>query len=204
MSPPDRRDRGRPEFRWSDDIETEILDRITKGETLRQICRDEHMPSTFTVYKMRSNRPDFARAYARARDAQLEAWEDELLDIAEDGTTDWVDREVARGRIERQPDREHIERSKLRIDAKKWIMSKRAPQRYGDALRIEGEMTHKAVIKAEPMSAEDWAKKHGATVIEAQPVEAIPGVIGRGPEPAPARQDEPPAFTPDPGKGRIG
>jgi hypothetical protein len=160
------------------------------------------MPSHVTVYEMRAADRGFATAYARARDAQLEAWEDELLDIAEDGSNDWIDREVARGRMERQPDREHIERSKLRCDQRKWLMSKRAPQRYGDLLRLEGELTARAVIKAEPMSAEDWAKKHGATVIEATSIRPVPGAIGSSP---PCR-DEPkfePAFTPDPGKREI-
>jgi hypothetical protein len=202
-----RRKPGRPPFQWTDDIKAEILARIAAGETLRQVCRDEHMPEQTIVYELRARDREFAVAYARARDAQLEAWEDEILDIANDGTNDWVDREVARGRIERQVDREHIERSKLRCDQKRWIMSKRAPQRYGDAMRIEGELGLKAVIKAEPMSAEDWAKKHGAKIIDAAPTLAIPGALGK--LTAPVRDDvdrqgdEDEPFAPDPGKRKI-
>jgi hypothetical protein len=197
-----RRKPGRPPFPWTDDLKAEILARIAAGETLRQVCRDDRMPEQTIVYELRARDREFAVAYARARDAQLEAWEDEILDIAENGSNDWIDREVARGRIERVVDREAIERSKLRCDQRKWIMSKRAPARYGDLVRLEGELAVKGVIKAEPMSAEDWAKKHGATIIEATPIRPVPGAIS---SPPPCR-DEPkfgPAFTPDPGKRKI-
>jgi hypothetical protein len=209
MTDPGRKAGGKP-FHWTEELKDEICRRIAEGETLRQICRDRHMPNHVVVYELRACDRAFGTAYARARDAQLESWEDELLDIAQDGTNDWVEREVARGRIERVLDREHYERSKLRCDILRWTMSKRAPQRYGDAMRIEGELTARAVIKAEPMSAEDWAKKHGANIIDATPLPAISGALGKPLQPSSSTdivKDEDEAdlsFVPDPGKRRIG
>lgn len=73
----------------------------------------------------------FFTHYARARDMGLDAMADELLDIADEGTNDWMSRN--------DPDNpgyslngEHSSRSRLRVDTRKWYLSKLAPKRYGD------------------------------------------------------------------------
>jgi hypothetical protein len=169
-----------PRFKWTDELKQELLDRNAAGETCAQICRDDHMPEPLAVYKLRTADASFALRYAQARDAQLESWEDEIVDISSDGRNDWLEREFKSGRIEKVLDREHFERSRLRVDAKKWIMAKRNPARYGDAMRIEGDMGPRAIIKPEPLSPAAWAEKHGGVIIDqtvAKP--AIPGAIGR-------------------------
>jgi hypothetical protein len=67
-----------------------------------------------------------------ARDIALDRMFDELLKIADDGRNDWYEREGVRC-----VDHEHISRSKLRIDARKWYLSKLAPKRYGDWLELQ-------------------------------------------------------------------
>ncbi len=63
-------------------------------------------------------------------------WEDDLLEIADDGRNDWVEKRNAQGEvIGWTVNGEHIQRSRARIDTRKWLMSKRAPKKYGD--RIE-------------------------------------------------------------------
>ena len=49
-----------------------------------------------------------------------------------------MDRETASGNIARVPDHEHVQRSKLRVDSRKWLISKYAPQRYGDRMTHTG------------------------------------------------------------------
>ena len=79
------------------------------------------------------NREGFAARYARARDLLLEHWADETIEIADDGSNDWMTRnevDVANS--------DHISRSRLRVDQRKWLLSKLKPERYGDKLQVGG------------------------------------------------------------------
>lgn len=119
-----------------------ICDRLISGESLRTICADETMPSASAVFKWLRDRPDFAQQYARAREAQADAFVEDILEIADNGLNDWMERRgdedagwVANG--------EHMQRSRLRVDARKWLMSKMAPKKYGEKLELAGQVgTH--------------------------------------------------------------
>lgn len=62
---------------------------------------------------------------------------DEMLDIGNDGSNDWMEIETARGFVKRVVDHEHVSRSKLRTDNIKWYVSKLAPKRYGEKLQTD-------------------------------------------------------------------
>jgi hypothetical protein len=126
---------GRPSD-YSQTIVDTICNRMANGESLRQICRDESMPCRTSVLKWLREHGDFAVQYARARQLLLEYWEDEQVDIADDGSNDWIDREVKGGRTIRVLDAEHVQRSQLRINTRKWLMSKLAPRKYGEKLDL--------------------------------------------------------------------
>ena len=81
------------------------------------------------------NRDGFYPQYARARELQMEAWADEIVEISDDGTNDWMERQLRDGKTEEVLDHEHITRSRLRVDTRKWIMSKLKPGTYGDKLQ---------------------------------------------------------------------
>lgn len=96
------------------------------------------MPAQSTVYLWVSNDHDgFSERYARAREAQAHFLADEILEIADDGSNDWTERQQGEDAIT-VVDHEHIQRSKVRIDARKWLMAKMAPKRYGDKLAVTG------------------------------------------------------------------
>jgi len=103
----------------TDEQRIEICARIADGDTVRQIAADDWMPSARTIYKALANDDAFAQQYARAREAQLARWEDDILEIADDGSP------------------EDTQRAKLRVDARKWLMAKRAPKKYGDRVTSE-------------------------------------------------------------------
>jgi hypothetical protein len=52
--------------------------------------------------------------------------------IADDATSDWMERQRQGGTIEIVLNREHVERPRQRIDARKWLLSKALPKKYGD------------------------------------------------------------------------
>lgn len=108
------------------------------GQSLRDICGKSGMPDKSTVFRWLAINEKFRDQYARAREIQQEHHAEELLDIADDGRNDWMasnDEENLGYKL----NGEHIQRSRLRVDARKWLMSKLAPKRYGDKTQITGE-----------------------------------------------------------------
>ena len=128
---------GRPTD-YSTDLANEICARIADGESLRAICRDEGMPDPSTVRRWLASRDDFHIQYARAREEQAEAIFEEMLEIADDGSNDWMERSGKDGETgDTVVDHEHVSRSKLRIDTRKWMLARMAPKKYGDATNIK-------------------------------------------------------------------
>lgn len=111
---------------------------IADGHSLREICRSEDMPDKATVLRWLGDdrNTSFRDQYVRAREAQADHFAEEILEISDDGTNDWMVRQSGEDVIE-VPNHEHISRSKLRVDSRKWLMSKLAPKKYGDKLDVE-------------------------------------------------------------------
>ena len=92
-----------------------ICELIAEGYTLRQVAEAEGLNKATVTLWLR-NQPAFRQQYDQAFSLWCEIQAHEMVDIASDGSNDWMDRETASGRIERVVDYEHIHRSKLRID----------------------------------------------------------------------------------------
>src|SRR3954469_22528405 len=116
---------GRPSI-YSDELAAEICDRLAGGESLNAICKDPHMPSRQAVHEwIADNRAGFGDKYARARAVQADHYADEIIEIADDASNDWTQREH---RLELNA--EHVQRSRLRVDSRKWLMARMAPKKY--------------------------------------------------------------------------
>ena len=127
---------GRPS-KYSQKVADAICQRLATGETLRSICRDPAMPQAPTVrHWAMEDREGFFAQYARARDLGLDAMADELFDIADDGTNDWMERH-GQGNVGYVLNGENVGRSRLRVDTRKWYLSKLAPKRYGEKIQVE-------------------------------------------------------------------
>ena len=63
-------------------IVEEIVSRLSAGETLAAICKDEHLPATRTVHMWRVKHEKFATLYADARLCQAHTIFDTSIDIA--------------------------------------------------------------------------------------------------------------------------
>lgn len=123
---------GRPST-FSQETADEICERLSDGESLRAICSDATMPNKATVFRWLAADTIFSDQYARAREAQAEAMADDILSIADDGRNDTYVDEDGRKRT----DQDVIARSRLRVDARKWLASKMAPKKYGDKVQTE-------------------------------------------------------------------
>lgn len=92
------------------------------------------MPAQSTIMAwLDGSRPEFSEQYARAHEAYADKLAEETLLIADDSSRDtYVDSE---GNV--KTDSEAIQRSKLRVDTRKWLASKKAPKKYGDKVTQE-------------------------------------------------------------------
>jgi hypothetical protein len=124
---------GRP-AKYGAETRAEICKRIASGESLTAICKDEHMPAKHHVLDWLFDEPEFSTQYARAREAQAEHYLDEIIEISDDSM---LDTEMGEDGIERT-NHEVVARARLRVDTRKWAMSKLAPKKYGD--RIENRL----------------------------------------------------------------
>lgn len=124
--------------RFSNDLFEKVLYRISSGESVAAICTDEDMPSQDSFYKWVREKDGLAERYAHAREAQADAIFDDILSIADEGKNDWMERS-GEDNEGWQLNGEHMQRSKLRIDARKWMASKLAPKKYGDKIQHTGD-----------------------------------------------------------------
>lgn len=127
---------GRPSD-YTPEMASILCERISKGDSLRAICREDEMPGQSTVFQWLAANKEFAEQYARAREAQADFYAEEIIEISDDGTNDWMERrsEAEKGAGVNTGwvlNGEHVQRSRLRVDARKWFASKVAPKKYGD------------------------------------------------------------------------
>ena len=131
---------GRPS-KYTPELAARICAGLCEGLSLRQVCAEDDMPSPATVYNwLLDGKPEhasFLEQYSRGRTIQQEIWADETTDIADDGSNDWIEREKKNGDIETVLDREHVERSKLRVHTRQWFLSRLNPKKYGDKQAVE-------------------------------------------------------------------
>ena len=133
---PKKRKTGRPSL-YTEALAAKICERLAEGETLRSICRDEKMPGKTTVLRWLGDEKnaDFRTQYAHAREMQADRFAEEILEIADDTSEDWSTDKDGKKTL----DHEHVQRSRLRIDTRKWLMARMAPKKYGDKMQHTGD-----------------------------------------------------------------
>ena len=99
-----------------------VCARMSEGESLRAICRDEGMPASSIVHRWAIEIPDFREQYKTASLSRAQQMFEELNEIADaEGVEDSAVK---------------TSRDRLRVDTRKWFLSKVAPKLYGDKLDI--------------------------------------------------------------------
>ncbi len=116
-----------------------IFERLAQGMTMDKACDDYGFPAPMTVWKWIASIDSVREAYWAAKcDAGFRMAE-EILAIADDGRNDWMeinDPENPGWRF----NGEHVNRSRLRIDTRKWLLAKLMPRRYGERVEFEGRV----------------------------------------------------------------
>jgi hypothetical protein len=115
---------------YSDELADRICVELSSGRSLREICAAEEMPDKATIFRWLAANEPFRDQYIRAREAQADAMLEEIIEIADDGINDTYVDEDGETRVVQDV----VARSRLRVDARKWAMSKMAPKKYGDKI----------------------------------------------------------------------
>lgn len=152
---------GRPR-RYNAELAEDICRQIAEGMSLRQICKQDGMPGISTVVRWLFDEEckEFWAHYARAREIQAELLADELMDIADDSANDYMDRINNDGSKAEVLNAENIQRSRLRIDTRKWVAAKLLPKRYGEKTEVVQTGTIEHVHKtAESLPLNDIRSK---------------------------------------------
>lgn len=106
---------------------------------MRTVCLDDDMPAASTLFLWMQKHPEFLEQYTRAKEESADALVEEMLDIADDAANDWMERHDRDGNnIGWQANGDHINRSRLRVDTRKWIASRLKPKKYGDKVALTG------------------------------------------------------------------
>ncbi|MEB3045321.1 terminase small subunit protein [Rhizobium mulingense] len=134
---------GRP-TKFSQALAEKICDRIADRESLRSICRDETMPAKSTVLSWLADedKAAFRARYALAREILADGFVDELVEIADNSSDDWIEKKNAAGETTGwQENGEAIRRSQLRIATRQWVAEKLRPKKYGAKAEPEQGVT---------------------------------------------------------------
>lgn len=122
---------GRPTI-YSSELIGVICSRMACGESMRTICKDEAMPVMSTVFRWLGEKPEFKEQYAKAMEQRAEYLFEEIIAIADDGQNDTYSVDG-----QEKTNTDVIARSRLRVDTRKWMLSKMLPKRFGDKVTQE-------------------------------------------------------------------
>ena len=136
---------GRPTS-YTQEIADRLCDRLADGESVRTICASDDMPGQTTVYRWLAAHEEFREQYAHAREMQADTIFDEILDIADNSANDWMERNEEGSEATLNGD--HVRRSQIRIDARKWMAGKLRPKKYGDRIQNDHTVTVSDELKS--------------------------------------------------------
>ena len=125
---------------YSEEQKKEIIERvfsnIEDGISTRKAIVNNNISSS-TFFRWLDDDEELSKQYARACELRAEALLDEMLEIVDDGARDVLMQDIGDGVIVEKVNNEVIQRSRLRYDARKWLISKLAPKKYGDKIEVD-------------------------------------------------------------------
>ena len=125
--------RGRPS-KWTQEIEDEICERLSRGEPLRAICRLEGFPEWVTVYNWMESREGFSERVALARENGVEAIAQDTLAMI-DAEPRYIEDAKGGTRI----DAGYVQWLKLRTEQRMKLLACWSPNRYGNRVQVAGD-----------------------------------------------------------------
>lgn len=122
---------------YTQEAADEVIERMCGGESLTQICKSPHLPGVSTVFYWSNNHEEFRERYVKARETLAEYWAYQVIDIS-DG--EFKDVPLLNAKL--------ANRDRLRVDTRKFLLSKIIPKVYGERITQEHVGKDGAELKA--------------------------------------------------------
>jgi len=142
-TPVTKKKTGRP-TKYAIEIAHEICERLSDGESLREICRSDNMPAWRTVYDwiykddaLGADGAGLSAAIAHARDIGYDAIAEDLLRIADTPLMGEEETSSANGLTVTR--RDMLGHRKLQIETRLKLLAKWNPKKYGDRQIVAGD-----------------------------------------------------------------
>lgn len=128
---------GRPSS-YNDQVAAEIIDRLSTGEPMKKICKDDHMPAYITVLRWQRAHPEFGNLTARAKIEGTHVLAEECLEIADD--------------LDLDP-----QHKRVMIDTRIRLIGKWHSKAYGDKVEVAttGEISVSHTLDISNLSSEE-------------------------------------------------
>jgi len=133
---------GRPSL-YTQELADEICALLAEGKSIRTICgleteKNHRFPCKSTIFNWLRTNKEFLAQYTRAKEESADALVDEMLDIADDGSNDLMT--ITKGNTEYEVENKEVtNRSRLRVDTRKWIAARLKPKRFGDKVDVTSD-----------------------------------------------------------------
>lgn len=132
-----------------------ILERMADGKSLRAVLREDGMPSVGTFLQWVNEDPNLAEQYTRARSLCLDAMAEDIIDLSD--TARIGQKSVSKATGLEITEGDMVERSRLQVEARKWLLSKLAPKKYGERQHVEhsGKLGLESLIAGDQPPADE-------------------------------------------------
>ncbi len=157
---PAKRSVGRPS-KYTQELADKLCAELAQGKSMRTVCKSPDMPIMSTIFRWLRTDEEFCNQYARAKEESADALSDEMLDIADDANNDYMEDLGKDGQSEGYKlNGDHVRRSTLRIETRKWLASKLKPKRYGNNVSVAVKES-KEFSKENLFELEEYLRENG-------------------------------------------
>jgi hypothetical protein len=118
-------------------LSTLVLEGMKSGLSALKSCEAAGVAQT-TFLRWCDDDATLAENYARAREMLIEKMAGELLEIADQPVGSLDSGATDSGAVQKQ---------RLQVDTRKWLLSKLAPKKYGDKLEVSGDAANPIAIQ---------------------------------------------------------
>lgn len=134
LGDPPKPPRGRPS-KFTPELGSEFCRRVASGRLISDVCRDDDMPTVTTIQNWQNAHESFLAEYIRARQLQADEFAAETVRLASSIQPGTRTKKVsyANGRVQEEVvTTDAVERARLMVETRKWIISKLFPRKYGE------------------------------------------------------------------------
>lgn len=118
------------------ELATAVIDELAEcNDSFRAICKKvDVLPGSMLRFILRD--PELEKQYTRAKQVQMESLSEEIIEISDERP---VERIVTESATITKTDGAGVQRNRMRVDTRKWLMSKLVPKKYGEKLALAGD-----------------------------------------------------------------